>query len=331
MSRPDSPAQHVAAIPGVTSAVVTDGRMLVGVEPGLDATTVALRAAIVLNALGAGLTVEVIGGSRTPAPAPLPVRWAGLSMTNMARVACAAVLAGSAGLAAISNVSGSVPTPRLLAGPVLRHHATPVPAPGIAPFDGVPRVAAPPEVVVPVPGAAPTEAPAAGLTSAAPRSVTPNVVLLVSVRHTAPPAVTATPPPATPPPATPPPATPAPEAPTAPVTPPVSPQPTVPVAGVPQGVVASNKPPVVNPVPPVVTPTPPVTPTGHGDGSDEGHRAKDGHGDDEAARSSHAGDAASVSVSTDHEGAAPKAPVQVRASEGSAEAAAGHARLLPSS
>ena len=126
-SAPDSPAQHVAAIPGVTSAVVTDGRMLVGVEPGLDATTVALRSAIVLNALGAGLTVEVIGGRRTPSPAPLPVRWAGLSMTNMARVACAAVLAGSAGLAAVSNVSGSVSAPRFQASPALRHHRGAVP------------------------------------------------------------------------------------------------------------------------------------------------------------------------------------------------------------
>src|SRR6516162_11156084 len=102
-----SPEEHVASIPGVTSATVAEGRMLVTVDGGLDATTVALRAAIVLNALGAGLPVEVAGGRRTPPPPPRPPvgRLAGMSVTTAARVACAAVLAGSAGLSAASNLS----------------------------------------------------------------------------------------------------------------------------------------------------------------------------------------------------------------------------------
>ena len=68
-----SPEEHVASIPGVTSATVAEGRMLVTVDGGLDATTVALRAAIVLNALGAGLPVEVApdGQGRLAIPAGL--------------------------------------------------------------------------------------------------------------------------------------------------------------------------------------------------------------------------------------------------------------------
>ncbi len=314
---PISPAEHVAAIPGVTSAVVTGGRMVVGVEAGLDATTVALRAAIVLNALGAGLPVEVTGGRRTPSPSPgpTPTRWAGLSMTNAARVACAAVLAGSAGLATISNVSGPLaPSPAFLAGPAIhRHHVTPAPT-GSGPDGAFAAVGAPPAP----PGAAadasigsgPAPAPPAAGPVPAATDAGPTIQLVVAIRRV--PSAAGSPGSAAPGPTVGAPTTPAPSGQTPTTQTPSTPSPPPPSA--PQGVVASTKPPVVTPA---VTPPPPPSPES-ADGDAHGGHDSDGVGDDGTGRSA---DHATGSSGHDHSTTGPTdaptpAPRSVHADQG---------------
>ncbi len=298
MTPPVSPEEHVAAIPGVMSAVVEDGRMLVTVDGGLDATTVALRAAIVLNALGAGLPVEVAGGRRTPPPAPRPPvgRLAGVSMTTAARVACAAVLAGSAGIAAISDLSGPLtPTvPPFFAATAAPHRRT-LPT---APVTGAPRITiqAPSASSPPPPAPLPPVASAPALVAPVPADEgVPAARLLVAIRPDTPASPTTASPKVTPAPAS--------------VTP--SPAPTVPApvapvtTSVPPGtvVIASAKPPVIAPTPP----SEPTTSSAKGDG-ENGHGTAHGdhhHGDDGRPTGSSPGDGRTSPGPSPHSEASP--------------------------